>query len=221
MVLTQGPLVFLQSYLTKRYEPTRKSNAFSDWESIIAVVLQGLILRPLLFKIFMNAFFYMEKSDLRNSADDSTVYAANTSVSRLKDILRKDFLKLSNCFHDNYLVLNPYKCHFTISGDDKQTFDLICQDNKIKNSQEALEETIDNKLNFTSHAKKLTEKANQKLHILTRVRHDMEIDQNKLLFSSFVKAEFGHCLLIWRFCSKLSKRLINNVKKILKTRFSR
>ena len=100
-----------------------------------------------------------------------------------------------------------------ILGDDKQTFGPFCQDNKIKYNQEekVLEVTIDNKLNFTSHVKKLTKKANQKLHALTRVRHYMDCDKNKLRFSSFVKSQFRYCPLIWMFYPKLSIGRINNV----------
>ena len=100
-----------------------------------------------------------------------------------------------------------------ILGDDKQTFGPFCQDNKIKYNQEekVLEVTIDNKLNFTSHVKKLTKKANQKLHALTRVRHYMDCDKNKLRFSSFVKSHFRYCPLIWMFYPKLSIGRINNV----------
>lgn len=52
-----------------------------------------------------------------------------------------------------------------VISDDKQTFDLSCQDNKIKYSLEekVLGVTIDNKLNFLSHLIKLTKKANQKM----------------------------------------------------------
>ena len=53
-----------------------------------------------------------------------------------------------------------------VISDEKQTFDLSCQDNKIKYSLEekVLGVTIDNKLNFLSHLIKLmTKKANQKM----------------------------------------------------------
>lgn len=52
-----------------------------------------------------------------------------------------------------------------VIGDNKQTIDLSCQDNEIKYSHEekVLGVTIDNKLNFLSHVKKLTKKANQKI----------------------------------------------------------
>ena len=52
-----------------------------------------------------------------------------------------------------------------VIGDNKQTIDLSCQDNEIKYSHEekVLGVTIDNKLNFLSHVKKLTKKTNQKM----------------------------------------------------------
>ena len=128
---------FLYSYLTKRYQRTRICDVLSDWENIIAGVPQGSILGPLLFYIFMNSiFFYIEKSDLCNYADDSTLYIADKSLSALINNLNKDFLKISNWFHDNHLVLNLDKSHFIILRDDKQTTNLISQDNKIKYSQE-------------------------------------------------------------------------------------
>ena len=46
--------------------------------------------------------------------------------------------------------------------------------------------TIDSKLNFTLHVKELTKKANQKLHPLNRLKHCMDSNKNKVLFSSFV-----------------------------------
>ena len=128
---------FLYSYLTKRYQRTRICDVLSDWENIIAGVPQGSILGPLLFYTFMNSiFFYIEKSDLCNYADDSTLYIADKSLSALINNLNKDFLKISNWFHDNHLVLNLDKGHFIILRDDKQTTNLIYQDNKIKYSQE-------------------------------------------------------------------------------------
>ena len=145
---------FLYSYLTKRYQRTRICDVLSDWENIIAGVPQGSILGPLLFYIFMNSiFFYIEKSDLCNYADDSTLYIADKSLSALINNLNKDFLKISNWFHDNHLVLNLDKGHFIILRDDKQTTNLISQDNKINYSQEEKVLNILNKFFYVIYKK--------------------------------------------------------------------
>ena len=49
----------------------------------------------------------------------------------------------------------------------------MCQDNKNKYTQKEklLEITVDYKLDFTSYVKKVRKKANQNLHVLTRVKH--------------------------------------------------
>ena len=65
--------------------------------------------------------------------------------------LRKEFSKLSKWFYDNYMVLNPGKCHFMLSGvKENEQFDLICSDITLKHSshEKILGVTIDNKLSF-------------------------------------------------------------------------
>ena len=68
-------------------------DSFSEWERIIAGVSQGSILGPLFFNIFINdVFLYIEKSDLCNYADDSTLYASGASI--IIEKLKADFLNL-------------------------------------------------------------------------------------------------------------------------------
>ena len=72
---------FIKSCLTNRYQRRKIGNSFSKWETIIAGVPQGSILRSILFNIFINIFLYIENADLCNYADDSTVYAFGKSLS--------------------------------------------------------------------------------------------------------------------------------------------
>ena len=75
---------FLQSYLTERYQCTRIDNALSDRESLIIGVIKGFILKPLPFNIFINnVFFFRRKYDLCDHAYDSSLYAAEKSLSVL------------------------------------------------------------------------------------------------------------------------------------------
>ena len=70
----EDALVFMKSYFTNRQRARVNSN-FSMWEKIISRVPQGSMLGPVLLKIFLNdLFLFFENSDLRDYADDYTLY---------------------------------------------------------------------------------------------------------------------------------------------------
>ena len=62
----------MKNYLTGRFRRTKVSNSYS-YSEIIAGVLQGSILGPLLFDILLNELLsYAKETFLSNYADDNT-----------------------------------------------------------------------------------------------------------------------------------------------------
>ena len=98
--------------LTDRKQRTKVNSSFSQWSYIKTGVPQGSILGPLLFNLYINdIFFFVTKSDLTNYADDTTPYAIDTALDALLNSLETDTSVLIKWFHDNYLKMNPDKCH--------------------------------------------------------------------------------------------------------------
>ena len=64
-----------------------------------------------------------------------TLYAYNKNLESVICNLRQEFSVLSNWFYDNYMVLNPGKCHFMLFGvKENEQFDLLCYDITLKHS---------------------------------------------------------------------------------------
>ena len=65
-------LSFIESYFTNTKQRTKIGDSFNKYQRIITGALQGSILGPLFFNIFINDLFLStDKSTLYNYADDN------------------------------------------------------------------------------------------------------------------------------------------------------
>ena len=79
-----------------------------------------------IFNIFINdLFLFANKSVICNYAVDNTLYSANKNISQVISHLSNGFEISTKWFYDNYMVLNPYKCHFMTLGFQDQTLTSI------------------------------------------------------------------------------------------------
>ena len=101
-MLGEEAIDFLHSYLSGRKQRVKVNGVFSDSLPVYCGVLQGSLLRPLMFNVFINDLnFSVQLSSLRLYADDPTAYASNTDISALKLSLNKDHENLSSWFASN------------------------------------------------------------------------------------------------------------------------
>ena len=72
--LDVGSLNCLLDYLSLRKHRTKAGSSYSKWSEIYQGMPQGLIIGPLLFNTLINnIFFFVEKSQICNFADDNTI----------------------------------------------------------------------------------------------------------------------------------------------------
>ena len=99
-------LAFMINYLKNRSHRANINSNFSTWEEVKAGVPQGSILGSLLFNIFINIFYFEDKSYLSNCADDNVPYAFGSNMTEVNNKLSQDLLKLSEWFTEYFMILN-------------------------------------------------------------------------------------------------------------------
>ena len=181
----------------------------SDYLNILFGVLQGSILGPILFIIFLSDLFYFYNDlDNANCADDTTPYVCKQNYA---EFLEPTINNIFAWFKNNRLVANSGKNHFLVSPYEKISLKTLGSTIESSPSEELLGITIDSELTFHKHITSLCSKANQKLSALARIAKYMTIDKRKILLNSFVTAQFNYCPLIWMCHSRTLNNKINRI----------
>ena len=152
-------LKLVYSYLTNRKQRVKVGSAYSTFQSISTGVPQGSVLGPLLFNIFINDLFFTDlESEICNFADDTTIYACDTSIDAVTIKLKDNLQKLPDWFKNNGMCANPAKFQMMFLGlksDNSFILDISGQQVKQSEQVKLLGVQIDNSLTFDAHVKEL------------------------------------------------------------------
>ena len=86
---------------------------------------QGSIDGPLLFNLLINDLvLFLSETFLSNYRHGSNLYSTGKELDIIKEKLRKDFKVVTDCFLENYMSLNPAKCHYMCLGGNKEMIHL-------------------------------------------------------------------------------------------------
>ena len=86
---------------------------------------------------------------ISNHADDNDLFTTGTDIQPMSQMLLSDFRTVNNWFYENFMILNPEKCHFISIGKDIYDGDVFYYDNLTfnnSNKEEILGVTIYRKL---------------------------------------------------------------------------
>ena len=203
------------SYLKDRRQRVQINNKFCSLKEVIAGVPQSSIDGLLLFNLFINdIFLFICFSTLSNYVDDNNLFATGTAIQLINQMLLSDFRAVNNWFHENFMILNPGKCHFISIGKETRDEDVFYYDNltlEYSNEEEILGVTIDRKLTFHQHIKKRCRKAGQNLSALLRLSSYLDTNKRKTIYTTMVKSQLNYCPLVWMFCPRRSNNVINKL----------
>ena len=172
-------------------------------------MLQGSVLGPLLFNLFINDLFFVIKRCVCNYADDNTPYTVDMCLGDLMAKLEFAVNSAIEWFRYNDMKLNSGKCQVLVCGHKFES--VIC---RIGNSLviethlvKLLGVQIDSELKFETHI----EKASQKLNALSRLVSFIPFHKRKILMQSYFYAQFSYNPLVWMFHSRRINTRINNL----------
>ena len=169
---SENALKLMCRYLKYRRQAVHPNNNFSSYEKVQAGVLQGFSDGPLLFNLFRDDLvLFLSGTILSNYADNNNLYSTGKELNIIKEKLRKDFKVVTDWFFENCICLNPTKCHYMCLGKNKENDIFNCGNISLKdNKKEVISGlTIDNKLSFDNHVKKICRKATQKTCALSTI----------------------------------------------------
>jgi hypothetical protein len=188
---------------------------FSDWVYNIKGVLQGSILGPLLFNIFINDFLFMKfNSKIYNYADDNTLSYTDFDEEMLENKLQADCLKAMEWFESNSMRANAEKFQLMFLNRTRDMSSTITvRGSEIKSTQSIniLGVELDHKLKFTLHIDELCGQAGKQINALKRLKQYLDKECKNTIYNSYINSNFNYCSLIWMFTSK------TNMEKLEKT----
>ena len=189
-------------------------------------MLQGSILGPLLFLIYINDLHAAIKySEVHHFADDTNLLNFNSCVKSINKQVNYDLKNLSNWLKANKIPLNVGKTGLVLFTSSKKQ--LAC-DLKIKLNGKRLHETdsakylgiqIDKRLTWKQHINHVTIKLNKANAMLSKLRHVLDIKTLRSVYNAIFEPHLCYASLVWTQNTNSVKRLHLLQKKSLRLMF--
>ena len=176
------------------------NGAGSEWENVTSGILQGSVLGPILFVIYIN--------DLPDTVEsDSYLFADDTKIFRIikgeddKEILQDDLAKLEEWSDKWLLKFHFEKCkHMKISkskNEETNTYKLLGQDIETVTQEKDIGVIIDSELTFENH---LCEKVKKATSIFAAIRRTFKYLDTKsflVIYKTLVRTHLDYASFVW------------------------
>ena len=214
IAFSNNTISWYESDLVECHFTVEVANWVSKFSKIPCGVLQGSILGPLLFLIYVNDMSQAVECDLCLYADDTWLVLQHKNVTEIKKHLTKDFSNSCDWFVDNKLSI-----HF---GEDKtksilfsskpnlklvEELDIRYKDIKIKQYKHVnyLGCMLNESMSGETMTLRVIEKINSRLKFLYQKNRFLDVSLCRLLCNALIQLHFDYACTAWY--QNLSKKL--------------
>ena len=211
----------LRSYFTNRSQVTIVNNIRSKPEEVTCGVPQGSILGPLLFNLYINDLANASDLTVRLYADDACLTFCHKNFNVLQNKVNNELVLITDWLKVNKLSINYSKSNYIIFTNSKlkQNLHIEMDGNNLGqiNVINYLGVHLDNKLNWKKHLENVEIKLSKASHIISKIRHYVDLSTLKMLYYSLAFPHINYCLTAWGGTHKTSiMPIIKLQKKIVR-----
>jgi hypothetical protein len=213
-------LSWLEDYLSERSQSVRISHHLSEPISVISGVIQGSVLGPVLFLMYVNDLdSHVKNSFIIKYADD--VKIATTCNRNVEDEmeairgLQSDLDSIHSWSARNGLSLNPGKCKVMTFGPSNVLRQLHISDDALEavSHFKDLGVLVSSPLGFNAYISSICLSANRKLGIIKRCFITRDVKLLLTLYKQFVRPTLEFSSVIWCPYRKKNIDLLERVQK--------
>jgi hypothetical protein len=234
-------LDWFKSYLSERTQYVDINNSTSSEKDISTCILQGSILGPILFLIYINDLFLVSSALTLMFADDTFGLKSDNDLNRLIHSMNADINKMAIWFKANKLAVNKNKTKYIIfrakgkklnanmppviideNEPDKQ-FDqnniTVLEryhdkhDNLDCRAYKLLGVYLDEHLTLDQHVNHLTKKLTRSLYCVKMAKNNLTYSGMRSLYFALIHSHLNYCPTILNCTSTQNKGKIFKIQK--------
>lgn len=216
----------INSYLKDRKFRVKIEDDTSTPKTIAAGVPQGSILGPTLYNLFTQDIPRPTKAEIGLYADDTAIYYAHRNLTTLHKTLQKDLENTQNWFQKWRININVQKTQavfFQHRRRPRRPNQLVINNHQTewKTTATYLGVTLDDKLTYTHHVKKIKQKIGslaRELYPLLNVNSKLSIENKRTIINTILMPVATYAGEIWHQTTERQKQQmqskINNIVRL-------